>query len=107
LLLAITRASASGPVAIVAAPPRRGQARAAGDTTIRESRPQLRRSGMRTIVKWLSVAAVMWLAPPAWADPAALAIVEKAIKAHGGAAALKKTQVCARSDTGALVRPDK
>jgi hypothetical protein len=62
---------------------------------------------MRTIVKLLAVAAILCLTPPAWADPAALAIVEKAIKAHGGAAALKKTQTCTRSDSGALIRADK
>jgi len=63
---------------------------------------------MRPIMKLLAVAAVLWLtAGPARADPAALAIINKAISAHGGESALKKTQVYSRSDTGALVRPEK
>src|SRR2546430_2542569 len=37
----------------------------------------------------------------------AVAIIDQAIKAHGGEAALKKTQVCSRSDTGVLVGPGK
>jgi hypothetical protein len=63
---------------------------------------------MRASVAWALAATVLFAAAgPAQAEEAPAAILDRAIKAHGGEAALTKALVCSRSETGAQGRPGK
>jgi hypothetical protein len=62
---------------------------------------------MRAIGRLLLVVGTCLTAGPVQADPNALAVLDRAIKAQGGEAALSKALRCARSESGALVRPGK
>jgi hypothetical protein len=63
---------------------------------------------MRTGAAWALAATVLVAAaPPPRAGEAPAALLDRAIKAHGGEAALTKALVCSRSETGAQGRPGK
>ncbi len=63
---------------------------------------------MRTSAKWaLAVLALVSMAGPAWANAAALAIVNKGITAHGGEGPLTKALICSRTEIGAQAQASK
>jgi len=61
---------------------------------------------MRRVLVLALAAGAVWAGPVRASDREALAVLDRAIKAHGGEAALRKAQVCVRTDSGKLLRPE-